>query len=305
VERLYRDAVQIETKTGCTPQESAEKIAEELRTKGFSSYEDFATDSLAEELLSECDLLDQTPDADIVAARDMLEQSQSLGQFTAKLSKEFHILAGLPQNMQIKVSRLEPVGGPLTALSQNYQLMSHQISDWFDKNVAGENNNFATITDSVKKALFLSSASRVFAQCTRELEKECRQNAGNTLDAEREQVETMASEFQAEAKLASSAVADEVARILKACEEMHRTLLGLNTVRVTCNIENSRLGASANSLEKIIAQFGSSQKTIEEQLVEVETRCKTMAKLAEVTTRKEGESVFGKASSHGLSKKVA
>lgn len=281
VEKLYRDAVAREAKGNLTSQESADALMEDLKQHGFETYEDFARDSLAEELLSESDTLGVAHDERIVAAREMLELAETLGQSTAKLSKEFNILSNLPQNMQIKVSRLEPVGGPLTALSQNYQLMSHQISNWFNENVAGENNNFATITDSVKEALFLSGASGILNRCQMELQKEQRSLGGSDLDEEREQIQQMAADYGTQAKRASTAVNTEVSRILKACEEMHRTLLGLNTVRVTCNIENSRLGASSNSLEKIIEQFGSSQANIEEHLGEVECRCKSMAKLAE------------------------
>ena len=67
--------------------------------------------------------------------------------------------------------------------------------------------------------------------------------------------------------LAENETLDKLANHLsKACKEMRRSLLGLNTVRVTGKIENARLVGETSSLNEIIAHLGKSQERVERHL---------------------------------------
>ncbi len=55
-------------------------------------------------------------------------------------------------------------------------------------------------------------------------------------------------------------------RILKACDIMHRHVLGLSSTRVMCKIESARLPVAGEALTDIIAQLGVFQERITTQL---------------------------------------
>lgn len=288
VEELYATALRAERDEKLSPEASAERIVEKLKEHGFETYDDFAVDSMAEELLSECESLGHRPDKRIVNSRNMLKTAKELAGHTSLLFSDFDALASVPQNMQIKASRLEPTGGPLTALSKNYEHMSHEISSWFADHVVGKDNNFAKISNSVKEALLLTSTAEVLYRCEEQVIADRRTLGHADMEAEQNHLKELSQDFWQRARAASLIVAGEAQRIGRACDDMRRNLLGLNTVRVTCKIENARLGDNSGTLDEIISQLGKSQTSVERHLEVVKSCVDQISDAAEDSC--EGES---------------
>ena len=68
----------------------------------------------------------------------MLEDAEKLAEETDGLIADFDAMHTIPHNLRVLASRIEPSGGPVTVLSQNYGAMSRQMSDWFGAHVMGE-----------------------------------------------------------------------------------------------------------------------------------------------------------------------
>jgi len=75
---------------------------------GFETYDAFAVDSLSQELTAESNALGIQPDKRIAKSLEMLKITEKLVVDAAELFEEFTVLAGIPKNMQIKASLLEP-----------------------------------------------------------------------------------------------------------------------------------------------------------------------------------------------------
>ena len=266
VEDMYARACAREVNDGATPEDSGAWITAQVAEMGFETYDAFAVDSLSEELTAESSALGIQPDKRIAKSLEMLKITEKLVVDAAELFEEFTVLAGIPKNMQIKASLLEPTGGPLTALSKNYGHMSDEISERFTSQVFGTQNNFAKISQSVKDAMLLNNTAEILRRCDVQLVAE--QQNPDVIDHadERLHISGLTAEIREKARAASNDIISQSTRIDRACDDIGRILLALQTVCVNCKIENACLGENAGSLDMIIDQLTHSQARVEEQL---------------------------------------
>lgn len=266
IEELYGELRARETDDGVDPEASAAILLDRLKALGFDDYDDFMAHALGEELLAESRALEVAPDRNIEMAREMLEIAQSLYGDTRALVAEFKGLNVVPHNMRVAATRLEPTGGPISALSLYYGSMSQKLSVWFDEYVLGPDSNFARITDSVKDTLILNCAAGILYRCEKQLQAERRHLSGVDLAGEREMLQALNKSYIARAQTAAAIVRTEAERVRKACDDMRRQLLGLSTVHIACKIENARLAQMSRELSGIIDRLDSSQGSIGELL---------------------------------------
>ncbi len=232
VKTEYATLLKAEKEEGLTPEQSATRLRERLRDLGYAEYHHFTADALNTEL----------------SCRN----------------------TGLNQhNLRVIASRLEPTGGPVTTLSQNYGAMSREMSDWFSRHVLGEDSNFATIKGSVNNSLFLECMARVLTECETQLTNERRSLGGVDIERERRVLGRMVQSYAEKSRCGLHDVQGEAERILKACDIMNRHVLGLSSTRVMCKIESARLPDAGEALTDIIGQLGVFQQRISNQLEQI------------------------------------
>lgn len=263
---IYADLLAAETAENLTPAESTERLLSVVQSLGFSGYADFATHALCEELIARDRILGAAPDQTIARSRSMLEAADKLGKATQTLIAEFSALSIVPHNMRVMASRLEPSGGPFSTLSKNYGSMSKEMSDWFETHVVGPESNFATIRQSINDALFLVCTAGILGRCDDQLESERRMLGSIELDAERELIHRIVSQYLDRSEASSVTVNREARRIQTACQDMHRHIMGLGTTRIACKIENARMTGHGRALDDIVEKLRLSQERIEAQL---------------------------------------
>ncbi|WP_421703617.1 PAS domain-containing protein [Aliiroseovarius sp.] len=262
----YADLRAAEEAEGLSPEESANRLLVRLQEIGFEEYHQFATHALSTELTARHQGLGLSPDPRVQELMQMLGNAKDLFTQTEGLIREFDAMRTIPHNLRVIASRLEPTGGPVTTLSQNYGAMSREMSDWFSHHVLGKDSNFATIKGSVTHSLFLECMARVLQDCDGQLNKERRDLGGVDIDKERQILAKMVKEYAEKSRRGLRDVHDEADRILKACDIMHRHVLGLSSTRVMCKIESARLPVAGEALTDIIAQLGVFQERITGQL---------------------------------------
>lgn len=285
VEALYAELVQAEKQEGLTPEQSAARLLERLDALGFESYEEFMAHATAEELQAERQALNLPSDERIETSRVMLASARKLGAATEDLVAEFESLSIIPHNMQIAASRLEPSGGPFSTISRNYGELSRELSQWFAGHVIGPETNFASIATSVNDALLMESVAAVLHRCDQQLRAERRQLGSTDLDAERKILLDLAAHYSRRARDALAVIADEAGRIIGACKEFRRQMLGLSNARVACKIENARMSGRVGGLGDIIGKLESSQERVDEILTGIVTRSSSLAASAELSMR--------------------
>ena len=269
IKTIYAEMRQAETNDGITPEESAEMMLAWIRDKGFENYHQFATHALSEELMSRDIGLDRPKDQKISDLRQMMSNAEVLVGETQGLVKDFDAMHTIPHNLRVIASRIEPSGGPVTVLSQNYGAMSREMSDWFAAHVMGENSNFNTIKLAVTNSLFVEGMARMLNECHAQLKTERRGLGDIDMEAERGILSALVETETERARKGVEEVDQEAERIMRACQVMHRQFLGLSSTRVLCKIESARLPESGETLSDIIDQLGVFQERISRRLDDI------------------------------------
>lgn len=266
VKTLYAELLHEENTNNLSPEDSAKLMREKIITLGFDSYEHFASYSLSEELMSRDAKLGRPVDREVGDFRHMIDLAQELTQQTGLLINEFEAMRTIPHNLRVIASRLEPTGGPVSTLSQNYGTMSREMSQWFATHVLGEKSNFSTIKGSVQRAMDLAGMARILAESEVQIRDERRNLGGVNLGDERDLLQQLVLSYRQKCKSCFSEVVHETDRITKACEVMNRHIIGLSTTRVMCKIESARLPDAGDALNDIITQLMTFQERIKAQL---------------------------------------
>ncbi|QAX30307.1 PAS domain-containing protein [Leisingera sp. NJS204] len=266
VRNLYATMLKRETEEAVTPQDSAQYLLDWLNSQGYESYHQFAAHALSQELISRDKGLNQPPHARIQELTGMLRNAETLVEETEGLITDFDAMHTIPHNLRVLASRIEPSGGPVTVLSQNYGSMSREMSDWFGAHVMGENSNFAKIKASVNSSLFVEGMARILVECDNQLQKERRDLGEAEMETERQILGDLVKDQVKRSQDGMKEVDEEAARITSACQIMHRHFLGLSSTRVLLKIESARLTDSGETLADIIDQLGGFQERISRRL---------------------------------------
>lgn len=266
VRGVYAQMLKLEKEEGLSPEDSAAFLLDWLNGHGYDSYHDFATQALSQELMSRDKGLGNTANPRVQELTGMLSNAEALAEETDGLIADFDAMHTIPHNLRVLASRIEPSGGPVTVLSQNYGSMSRQMSDWFGAHVMGENSNFAKIKSSVTDSLFIEGMGRILNDCDSQLQKERRGLGEVDMETERRILGELVTDQNKRAQSSMREVDDEAARITAACQIMHRHFLGLSSTRVLLKIESARLTDSGETLADIIDQLGGFQERISRRL---------------------------------------
>ena len=266
IRKEYAKLLAAERENKLTPEQSAAHLLERVQALGFDDYAHFSTKCLSDELVARDAGLDWPLDKAIARSRRILKLAKELGEETTALIRGFESMRTIPHNMRVIASRLEPTGGPVSTLSQNYGTMSQEISDWFEQHVNGPESNFSTIRNSTNHAIFLQCMSRILTEASNQLLRERRRLGDINLEQERATLAELKEDYVKKTRLCTQQVAEEAGRILAACRTMHRQVLGLSTTRVMCKIEGARITRQGESLNDIIMQLETFQSRNKNQL---------------------------------------
>jgi len=269
VRKVYADLLSAEQNEDLSPEESAERLTQMIQDLGFDDYTQFSTHALSEELLSRDIGLKNEPDRKIAGLRKMQENAKTLVKETEGLIRDFDAMHTIPHNLRVIASRIEPAGGPVTVLSQNYGSMSRAMSDWFEAHVMGKDSNFAVIEAAVNNSLFVDCMARILKECDIQLQKERRGLGEIDMESERQVLADLVKQQLDGARKGLDQVDREAMRITNACQVMHRHFLGLSSTRVLCKIESARLPESGDTLADIIDQLGVFQERISHRLEKI------------------------------------
>ncbi|WP_424978613.1 PAS domain-containing protein [Leisingera sp. S232] len=269
----YATLRQAEQAEELNPSASAARLLARLKELGFATYNDFAGHALAEELLARDVGLNRPACPRLAAHREMHSTASQLFEETEALVQEFESMRTIPHNLRVIASRIEPAGGPVTVLSQNYSAMSRDMSNWFEAHVWGKDSNFRAIKGTVTAATFVEGLARILTECARQLEQE---GTVAAVDIPHEQgiLNQLTEEQFGKARRSLQDIRFEADRIQKACQTLHRHFMALTTTRVLCKIECARLGNVGESLNSIIDELGVFQDRIStrlEQITELST----------------------------------
>ena len=275
-----------EVEEGLTPEESAARLSQRIAELGYSDYQAFESDALTRELAARDIKVNKRVDPEIVKFSEMAEAAAALKDETVSLSDGFQAVSTVPTNMRIIASRLEPSGGAVSALSQNYWSMSEDMAQWFQRYVTSSDSDFATMCSTLAECRFLLGMARILEEMSTSFGRERRSLGGCDLKVEQQQMVTVAAASTEQAMAGLNRVADVALRITRAVSIMRRFTLGLSSTRVMCNIESARLLQGGESLNYVITQLAGFQSNVDKQLERIEDLSLSIQRNAETLMAK-------------------
>ena len=284
----YDSLHRAEAQDGLTPAESAARLLKKIAELGYPDYQAFESDALTRELVARDIQVNKKVNPGIVKFSGMTEAAAALKNETVSLSDGFQSVSTVPTNMRIIASRLEPSGGAVSALSQNYWSMSEEMAQWFQRYVTNSDSDFATMCSTLAECRFLMGMARILEEMATSFGQERRALGGCDLKLEQQQMATAAAVSTEQAMAGLHQVADVALRISRAVAVMRRFTLGLSSTRVMCNIESARLSQGGESLNYVITQLAGFQSSVDKQLERIEELSLSIQRNAETLIAKGG-----------------
>lgn len=272
VEKEYEALRKVEVEDDITPEESAAILLQRIQALGYEDYQTFASDALTQELAARDVAMGNKQTTETGSFTKMLNVADILQSETAALSAGFEAISTVPTNMRIIAARLEPSGGAVSSLAQNYWEMSEEMSRWFQEYVSGSDSNFSAIRSTLIASQFLCGISRIMTEVAAKFSSERRSLGDLDVEDEKIQMGERAASFIDKANSGLRQIAEEAEQILRAISMMRRFTLGLSSTRVMCNIESARLPSGGGSLIDVINQLEVFQKNLNRQMDEIEAQ---------------------------------
>jgi len=272
IEKEYEALRKTEAEDGATPKESAAILLRRIQALGYEDYQAFASEALTQELAARDAAIGNMRATKTGLFAKMIGVADILQAETTALSNGFEAISTVPTNMRIIAARLEPSGGAVSSLAQNYWEMSEEMSRWFQNYVSGSDSNFSAIRGTLVASQFLCGIARILNEAAAKFSKERRSLGGVDVGEEKIQMDKMAAHFINKANTGLHQIADEAEQILRAIAMMRRFALGLSSTRVMCKIESARLPSGGGSLIDVINQLEVFQRNLDRQMGKIEVQ---------------------------------
>ena len=271
--QIYADLCAREQAEKLDPEVSARLLWNTVTEAGFTSYTTFMASALGQELAARDIRMHRPVDP---RTQHLIELNAALEQVTQeqrKLLRSFESLQSIPNNMRLVASRLEPSGGPVSAISENYRASSLVISERLRSFVTGRDNLCDRVSRQAARALFLLGADRVMAEMISNF-RHAGPVAGIDWAEEGRMLNTVRQKSRLDSRSALKSAVEHAEELTRSSSEIRRLMLGLDTIRVMGRVECGRLRANGGGLSATIDQLDLFH-------AEIKTRLETILRLSE------------------------
>lgn len=247
------------------PEVSAGLLRKAAMADGFSSYTSYMACALGLELAARDAKLGRAADG---RTRTLIEMNKALEKTTqeqTKLLRSFEALQSIPNNMRIVASRLEPSGGPVSAISENYKASSMVISERLRSFVAGRDNLCDRVSREAARALFLMGCNRVLAEMNASF-ADAEPVSGIDWDCERKLLKDLEVTSQRDTRAAMERAVGFAEALNRSSADIRRQMLGLDTIRVLGRVECGRMRDTNGGLSATIDQLDTFHADIKKRL---------------------------------------
>ena len=170
------------------------------------------------------------------------------------------------RDRRIIASRLEPSGGPVSAISETYKVTLAEVSTDIRTIAVGESSLLNQMKASFAVALPALTCARLQAEVVEQLHGEG--SAAHQFDVPTEEalLSDLARAYDLEARSAL-VHAVQISKALKGgCSDIRRSMLGLDTIRVMGRVESGRMAGAGVRLAATIDQLDVRHAVIIERL---------------------------------------
>lgn len=246
-----------------SPEQSAQALCDRLGELGFGGYDGFMTQALTAEIQQRDLNLEREPDSDLEQMIELSSKVAEVEKAADQLKQSFAEVADIPSNMQIMASRIERAGGPVSVLSINYTRMADEALQRL-RDFAGD-SEADDMTEILRDGIFKLGVARIQQEVTtNSLRNETR--AAENLEKERGILRDQNKLYQEKAQQALGRIVTVVTLRATAARDLHRMVLGLDSVRLLCRVESGRLGGDVGELASIVTRLDRLHTELDHQL---------------------------------------
>lgn len=266
IREIYEELIAREQE-GLDPEAAAQWLRGVAHKKGFSSYTSFMAYALGQELTARDARLERPADARTRVLTEMNEALEETAREQGRLLRSFDSLQSIPNNMRIVASRMEPTGGPISAISENYKISSQAISARLHSFAGARDSLIDRVSREVAKALFLLGCGRVLGEMTASIAAAA-PAPGIDWEVERTLLLGLERDCARDGREAMLRAVEHSATLNRASAEVRRHMLGLDTIRVLGRVECGRmrdtggLAATIDQLDAFHAEIKGRLETI-------------------------------------------
>ncbi len=262
VKDIYRTLAAAEQGDSISVEDSEARLLAELKTLGYPTYEAFQTAALLAEFRSRSLTLSPKMKGYFTDTDRIGKALQAIKSAQGDLLTAVEALRDLPTNMRIVASRLEPSGGPLSAMSDIYTSTSSVLFQEITEFALGQNSISKRMDTAFEKSCFSKVSSLLMEETMRAAEQDDLQEHGIAPLVEMNflgEVMALYSGIERESLQNAERLAQDLNR---AAYDLRRSMLGLDTIRVMGLVESGRLGAEGSRIGATMEQIGGCHSTI-------------------------------------------
>lgn len=262
VKRIYADLALAERDGGISVEDSTDQMLAALKKLGFADYTAFMMEAFSQEFkLRSLGLSPKLKGyfADIErikTALGLIEKSQS------ELLGAVESLRDLPTNMRIVASRLEPSGGPLSAMSDIYNSTSSVLFREITEFALGQNSISKRMIGSFEKSCFMRNASLLLQEAVAAAAQDDLNDFGIDTQIEADHLQDLVTSYETQDRESLQQAERLAQEMNRASYDLRRSMLGLDTIRVMGLVESGRLGPEGNRIGATMDQIGQCHDSI-------------------------------------------
>jgi len=266
IREIYEELV-VREREGLDPEGAAQWLRGVAHAQGFSSYTSFMAYALGQELTARDARLERAADARTRVLTEMNDALEETAREQGRLLRSFDALQSIPNNMRIVASRMEPTGGPISAISENYKISSSAISERLHGFAGARDSLIDRVSREVAKALFLLGCGRVLGEMNASFVAAA-PVPGIDWEVERTLLLGLERDCARDGRDAMLRAVEHSATLNRASAEVRRHMLGLDTIRVLGRVECGRmrdaggLAATIDQLDAFHAEIKGRLETI-------------------------------------------
>ncbi len=242
-------------------EDSQTRLFAQLKSLGYDNYCDFQMAVLKAEFRARSVALGAKNKSYFVDIDRIQQGLASIHKSQTDLLAAVESLRDLPTNMRIVASRLEPSGGPLSAMSDIYNSTSSVLFGEINDFVLGKSSISKRMQSAFEKYQFLRATffllDEVIAMGFSNLPDESGINP-KTEQALMSDLLTHLHGLEREALHIAERQAQDLNRT---SYDLRRSMLGLDTIRVMGLVESGRLGSEGSRIGATMEQIGSCHAT--------------------------------------------
>ena len=265
IKALYAALRSDEDTKKLTVEDSVAAFNDALKSQGISSYEEFMTDALTEEMTLRSETLGQGASPELAAISQIKQAVQTVAGEAHKVCDLFDRTRQTPVNMHLHAARLEGNKGPISVVSDNHNLMMQQL----EKSVHDLREAAELGKAPLQAAKFLLSTAFLMEEVDTQFAAEIART-GRENERDRKELKRLKDHYTSNAQTAVAETRGRAERLEYLCKNLRRVLSGMQLVRIACQIEQSQVSGDTSGINEIVMQLQGTENSISNVVAEIQ-----------------------------------